>query len=103
MVAMIFKTYKKALLDVAELNRYIKLVEEYETHTINRFIIKSYAETNSVPKVIQKINNSQYAAELPTDTTNSNYILNVIKSKAQDDLHKIVQKIYLNKTKRRSS
>ena len=46
-------TLDKAKAKVEKLNHYIDLVENYETDTIEKWIIKQYAITNSMKKILE--------------------------------------------------
>lgn len=50
------KTLKATKKDLQELQAYVYLVENYRTDTLEKRIIKTYAFTNSIPKVLAEIN-----------------------------------------------
>ncbi|MFP3324585.1 hypothetical protein R0K05_15975 [Planococcus sp. SIMBA_160] len=87
--------------DVQELKDYIDLVENYETNTLAQKVVKSYACTSSLSKTLLEINAELQSANLPC--IEHSYVLNLIKSKPQDDLHKLVRSSYFSKVKSRHS
>jgi len=86
-------TVERAQKEVERLQHYLKLVEEYETDTLDKWIIKQYAITNSLKKVIEKAQ-EQYFVEIERE-----YVVSVIKSKPKDVLHKMVKSGYMLKTR----
>lgn len=83
---------RRAKEEVRRLSLYISLVESYEADTLEKLIIKEYAYTNSIPEVIRILNSRGIEVE-------RQYILDVIKSKPKDELHKIVKTGYMIKTR----
>lgn len=96
-----YTTYSQAKKDVLLLNNFITLVEEYEVNCITSFIIKSYSETSSIPKVIQALNKTNYIHHLPRNINKTDFIKSILKSNPEDQLHRIVHEIYKSKTKRK--
>lgn len=90
-------TYKKAQEEILKLQKYVTLIDKYEVDSLNKFIIKSYAITNSSSGVIKQFNASKYKKEY--QTISREYIFEVIKSSPVDDLHRIIRKGYKKKYK----
>lgn len=92
-------TLDQAKIEMESLNEFIELVENYEVKNIEDWIIKNYAMTNSISGVIKNSlsveDNNQIATQLSRD-----FILNVIKSKPKDKLHKIVRSAYFKKIRK---
>jgi len=86
-------TVERAQKEVERLQHYLKLVEEYETDTLDKWIIKQYAITNSLKRVVEKAQ-EQYFVEIERE-----YIVGVIKSKPKDELHKMMKAGYMLKTR----
>lgn len=83
-------TYKKAKEEIKRLQRYCDLVESYQTDTLEKIIIKEYCLTNSMTKVIEKLNYLGVTRES---------VVSIINGKPQNELHKIVKSGYLYKTR----
>jgi|SRR5699024_6200022 len=96
-----YSTYVQAKKDIISLNKFITLVEEYKVTCVKTFIIKSYAETSSVAKVIQDLNTTNYIHDLPNNISNTDFIKSILKNSPEDSLHKIVHDIYKQKSKRK--
>ncbi|QHE52791.1 hypothetical protein [Pontibacillus sp. HMF3514] len=86
-------TVERAQKEVERLQHYLKLVEEYEVDTLDKWIIKQYAITNSIKRVIEKAH-EQYFVEIERE-----YVVSVIKSKPKDELHKTIKSGYMLKTR----
>ncbi|MFD1173927.1 hypothetical protein [Oceanobacillus picturae] len=90
-------TLEKAKKEVERLQNYIELVESYEVDTLDRWIIKMYAETNSIKKILEIAeNNSIKNGELALERE---YVTNVINGKTRDELHRILRLGYRQKYK----
>lgn len=87
--------------DIQELTAYVDLVENYETNTLAQKIIKSYACTSSLSKTLLEINTELKSINLPCIEHSD--VVNLIKSKPQDELHRLVRSSYLAKVKSRHS
>lgn len=98
---MKYSTYSQAKKDIILLNHFINLVENYEVTDVDSFIIKSYAETSSIAKVIRELNRNKFIYELPINISKSVYISTILKRKPEDALQKIVHDIYKKKVKRK--
>jgi hypothetical protein len=69
------------------------LVENYEANTLERFIIKEYAYTNSIIEITRRLNRRGYL--LNGKTIEKEYVRDVINSKPSDELHRILRSGYL--------
>lgn len=90
-------TVSKAKEEIKQLQAYIQMAEEYETHTLQQQVIKSYAYTGSIQKVTALINEDRTLHRMPR--IDSDFVTEFIQSKPIDDLHKILRSNYLQKTK----
>lgn len=90
-------TVAKAREEHAFLQEFILLAENYEETTLQQQIIKRYAYTSSIPKVIAQINAERELERLLP--INHAYVTEVIRSKPQDRLHQMVRTQYMKKTK----
>lgn len=85
-------TIQKAKQEIKRLQTYIDLVEGYKTDTVEKIIIKEYAETNSIVKVVGILKKRDISVEKQD-------VVEVIKSKPTDELHRIIRKGYMLRTK----
>lgn len=91
-------TYEKAKKEVEKLQKYINLIDNYEVDSLEKFIIKNYALTNSSSGVIKKFNAANIHMKYPP--LSRDYVLGVIKKAPIDELHKIIGNGYRNKYKK---
>jgi len=93
-------TVDKAREEIEWLQNYIQIVENYETNTIEKRILKEYAYIGNSQKVAAKLNSEGLSINkrdlLPQDVTA------IIRSKATDDLHKIIKRGFLYKFRDRN-
>lgn len=85
-------TVKKAKEEVERLQRYITLVESYKADTVEKQIIKNYACTNSMAKVVKVMTDEGYSVD-------HQYVSSVISGKPSDELHRIIRTGYMKRTK----
>lgn len=85
-------TVPRAQAELGRLQQYITLVEEYQADTLEKWIIKEYAYTNSITEVVKRAN----AKGITLDQT---YAKSVLKGKASDELHKMLRSGYLARLK----
>jgi len=90
-------TVEKAQKEVIRLKHYLNLVENYETDTIEKWILKEYAITNSIKQIVQ--NASEHHFNHRGCLIDRQFVTDVIKSKPNDELHKILKSGYLYKTR----
>jgi hypothetical protein len=86
-VANKFITLDKAKAEIKRLQDYVNLVEAYQPSNLEEEIVKEYATKSSIPEVSKKLNVSYEK------------VVEVIRSKGKDELHKIVRSGYMKKTK----
>lgn len=90
-------TVKKAKEEIKRLQEYIDLVESYHADTLERLIIKEYALSNSIAEVLRVLEHRHILKNgKPVEKQDA---LDVIKSKPQDKLHRLVKSAYMAKTK----
>ncbi|WP_087974849.1 hypothetical protein [Oceanobacillus rekensis] len=90
-------TIDKAKKEVERLKKYIELVENYETYTLEKWIIKRYAISNSIRKILEESADEGITNNgVPLDR---GYISSVINGKATDELHRIVRLGYRHRIK----
>lgn len=90
-------TVQRAKDEIKKLQKYITLAEDYEATTSEKLIIKEYAYTNSIAKVIEILN--ERGIKKDDKPINKQDVVAVINSKASDDLHKSIKSGYLFRTK----
>jgi L-fucose mutarotase/ribose pyranase (RbsD/FucU family) len=88
---------EKAREEIVRLQQYIDLVENYEADTLDKFIIKEYALTNSIDKTVKAVNVVGYA--IYHKEVEREYVVSLLKKRGKDDLHKLVRSAYMEKTK----
>lgn len=97
---MKFSSYNDAQKKVSELNHYISLVDTYTISNLEQWIIKNYALTNSIPRVIQNARQSKDMSLIENVTREK--IISLLNSKPQDELHKIIIRGYKAKIRKPS-
>jgi hypothetical protein len=85
-------TVSRAQAELRRLQQYITMAEEYQADTLEKWIIKEYAYTNSITEVV-KIANAKGI------TLDQVYAKSVLKGKASDELHRILRSGYLARLK----
>jgi hypothetical protein len=88
---------EKAKEEIVKLKLYIELVETYKADTLDKFIIKEYASTNSIDKTVIAVNAAGYAID--HKEVERDYVVSLLKKRGKDDLHKLVRSAYMEKTK----
>lgn len=90
-------TVTRAKEEIAQLQEFIRLAENHEEDTLSKQIIKRYAYTGSIVKVVAELNaEREQDGLLPIE---SDYVSEVIRSKPKDQLHRLVRTQYMKKTK----
>ena len=90
-------TVEQAKKEVARLEAYIELVENYTDETLSKKILKIYAYAGSIQKVKAEINSQFIENGLPT--IDSQNIRDVILENSDDQLQKILKMNYMIKKK----
>lgn len=85
-------TVNKARAEVERLQRYITLVDSYKADTVEKQIIKNYACTNSMAKVVRIMTDEGYSVDYQ-------YVSSVISGNPSDELHRIIRTGYMKRTK----
>ncbi|PGT81582.1 hypothetical protein [Bacillus sp. AFS040349] len=85
-------TVNKAEKEIKRLQHFVALVENYEANTLDKWIIKEYAYTNSVREVVSR-------ADRKGMDIDQEYAKSVIKGKPNDELHKILKSGYMARIK----
>lgn len=84
-------TVQKAKDEIQRLQTYIDMVEGYNADTLEKMIIKGYAQTNSIVKVVDILANQGISIEKKD-------VLDAIKSKPKDELHRLIRRGYMIRT-----
>lgn len=95
-----FITVEKAKEEVEWLKNYIKIAENYEADTIEKRILKEYAHTGSSQRVAAYLNSQGF--KINKRDILSQDVTAIIRSKASDELHKIVKRGFQYKFKYRN-
>jgi hypothetical protein len=85
-------TVPRAEAEIRRLQQFITLVEEYQANTLEKWIIKEYAFTNSITEVVKRAN----AKGMVLDQA---YAKSVLKGKPSDELHKMLRSGYFARMK----
>jgi uncharacterized protein YaaQ len=91
-------TVRRAKDEIKRLQHYVYLVENYEADTLEKFIIKENAITNSMFEVTRNLNRRGYLKN--GNPIEKGYITAIINGKTADELHRILKSGYLKRTKR---
>jgi hypothetical protein len=81
-------TVQRAEKEVKRLMHFINLAENYDADTLEKWVIKEYAFTNSVTEIVKRAHNKG----IPLT---KEYASSVIKGKATDELHRILKSGYM--------
>jgi hypothetical protein len=90
-------TLKKARSEIKRLQEYVDLVEGYKVDTLEKWIVKEYAYTNSIVKVTEKA--IEQGLTINGSLIDKAFIKNVIDGKATDKLHRILKSGYQQRVK----
>lgn len=95
------KTYNQAQKEVKILLDYIELVEQFEIKNLDDLIIYKYAIHNSISKVIKdiKAHNESFTFNIDSSNVTPEYVKNTILRSPKNQLHSVIKKGYLKKTK----
>lgn len=91
------KALEKVKDDLRKIEAYVALVENYKTETLAQKIIKSYACTSSLSKTLSEVNRELRTINQPC--LELSFVTDLIKSRPQDELHKLVRASYFSKIK----
>ncbi len=92
-----FKTVQQAKNEINKLLKFVDLVETYNVKNVDQQIIKEYAYLGSIVKVAKEINHLGYSIDGRPYTSED--VSAVIKSRGNDELHKLIRTGYLRKTR----
>ncbi|WHZ04957.1 hypothetical protein QNH48_10185 [Neobacillus sp. YX16] len=92
-------TVRRAKDEIKRLQYYVYLVENYEADTLEKFIIKEYAITNSMFEVTRNLN--RRGLIIDGKPVEKEYVSSVITGKPYDELHRMPRSGYLKRTKHR--
>lgn len=91
-------TVSRAEEEVKRLQHYILLAESYEADTLEKWIVKEYAYTNSITKVLKKAEES--GTTIDGKPIDKHFVTSVVNGKATDELHKLIKSGYRYKISR---
>lgn len=90
-------TVSRAEEEVKRLQYYIELAESYEADTLEKWVIKEYAFTNSLIEVVKRANSKGYIKN--GNPIDKHYVVSIVNGKAQDELHRLLKSWYNQKIK----
>ncbi|MGG3471313.1 hypothetical protein ABES02_28065 [Neobacillus pocheonensis] len=90
-------TVRRAQEEIKRLQDYVDLAENYEADTLEKFIIKEYAFTNSIEEITRILNRRGYT--IKGEPIGREYVSAVINGKSSDELHRMLKSGYLKRTK----
>jgi hypothetical protein len=79
--------------EIIRLREYIDLVASYEVRTLDTWIIKDYAMTNSIKEVVKQ-GNAAGMIQPNGEPLNKAYVVSVINGKVTDKIHRLVSSGY---------
>ena len=85
-------TVPRAQAEIKRLQHYLTLVEEYQADTLEKWIIKEYAYTNSITKVVER-------AKAEGISLDQAYAKSILKGVPSDELHKLLRSGYFARLK----
>ena len=88
-------TVERAKAEIERLQHFVALAENYKTNTLERWIIREYAYTNSIKEVVEQAKVFKLTRE--GNFIERDYIISVINGKPEDELHKIMKAGYRHK------
>jgi len=91
-------TYEKAKEEIVLLQEFVDLVETYEADTLEKWVILEYAMCNNLTEVAKRANDKGFTTETGEPIKQQN-IVNFIKSRPQDRLHRILLSGYMLRTR----
>jgi hypothetical protein len=86
-------TVKKAKEEIVRLQEYIDLVDSYEVNTLDTWIIKEYALTNSIKEVVKK-GTADGMTKQNGEPLDKAFVVSVINGKATHKLHRLIRSGY---------
>lgn len=93
-------TYDRAKRELERLNRFVSLVDEYPSNTLEQWIIKEYAITNSLVEVARRANDKGFRINGDVEIDRDHVVIVVdSKPKSDDELHKLLRNGYKAKSK----
>lgn len=92
-------TYDKAKQEIERLQEYVRLIDEYKDDTLDKWIIKQYAMTNSIKKIIDIA--AEKGITVNGDPLDREYITSVINpnGRVTDELQRILRLGYRQRVK----
>lgn len=91
------KTVDQAKEEIAKLQIYVNLVENFQPETLEEQILKEYAYLGSIVKVADKVNKMGFL--LNGNPVEKEDVSAIIRSRGKNDLHKVLRTGYLKKTR----
>lgn len=90
-------TVAEAKTEIRSLQDFVQLVEEYQAHTLEQKVLKTYAYTGSIKEVVTRLNREIESEHLAL--IDATFVTELLKSKPQDQLHRVLRTNYLSKTR----
>lgn len=84
--------------EIAELEKYIELVRDYKPKMFTQEVVYEYAKIGRLLKVVDFVNQNLLRFSLNRYYTQADIFV-IIRSKPEDELHKVVQKFLKKKQK----
>lgn len=92
-------TVHKAKEQIKKLERYVELAASYKANTLEELIVKEYAYYNSIPKVLESLNQKGILKD--GDPLEKADIVEVLRGESSDEFQKILKRGYSRKIKNR--
>jgi hypothetical protein len=92
-------TVQRAQAEIRRLQYYVNLVESYPADSLEKWIIKEYAYTNSILEVVKRANARNFTHN--GFAIEREFVISILAGKANDELHKMMKSGYKRKVRRR--
>ncbi len=89
-----FMTVERAKREIARLQKYVFLVDTYEVDTLDKFVIRTYAEVGSLESTLDLAHRAGYGYHLEKED-----LVAIIKKIKKDELHKLIRAGYMHRTR----
>ena len=90
-------TVQRAKKEIERLQHFVALAESYDSTTLENWIIKEYAYTNSIGEIVKRANDKELTNN--EKAVDREFVTSVITGKATDELHRLLKAGYRSKVR----